>query len=137
MKHHSTVHKRAILDKYADHLTTTYPDWVVEIVHRRSNGTAGVWGVIQMSKAKRDALLLRIHPWYGVDRVRCSAIGQFRRERQIMDKKQLQFMLGYAPVPRVPLHQLVISPFIGLPGEDDDDARRAAARFATRKVARA
>ena len=87
-----------------------------------------------MSKPKRDALLLRVRPWYGVERVRFSDAGQFRNEKQIMDKLQLQHMLGYAPVPRVPLHQRVISPFIGLPGEKDDvGSRRTAVKLAKHK----
>jgi hypothetical protein len=105
---------KAILDKYADYLRHKYPDWQIEIVERHNNGTAGVWGIIQIDKLKSGVKMLRVRPRYGVDEVEYRGNRWFRTEA-LITPKQLRHMFGYAPNPRS-LDDPFPFPFI----EDDD-----------------
>lgn len=94
---------RAILDKYHDYLLHKYgtKGWDVQIVERTNNGTAGVWGIIHMipPQMDREPIVIRVHPWRGVDRVKYRNKRYFRT-RVLLTRKQLQFRFGYAPAPR-------------------------------------
>jgi hypothetical protein len=90
----------SILQKYANFLKGKHPEWEVEIVKRVSSGKCPVWGVVQLTRGKR-LVLIRVDPKKGVDRVRFVR-ERYMRVQQILNKEQLQYRFGYAPVPRPP-----------------------------------
>ncbi|MHA2064073.1 MAG: hypothetical protein ACXAEN_17810 [Candidatus Thorarchaeota archaeon] len=91
-------HKRAILDKYADYLRHKYEHkgWDVDIVERHNNGYSGVWGIIHLFKTGKAPVVIRVHPWRGIDKVTLKGKRYFK-EKTVMTRRQLQYSFGYAP----------------------------------------
>ena len=94
-------HKKAIIDKYEDYLVHKYGPrgWDIEVVKRVSNGTAGTWGIIHVTKPNKVPIIIRVHPWRGIDRVAFKGERYFKI-KTLLTRKQVQYHFGYAPVPR-------------------------------------